>query len=325
MSSTPPAVERTDREQQTVVYIVGAGRSGSTLLERMLGAFPGYVNVGELVGLFHRTVTEDERCGCGEPFSACPFWRTVGEQALGGWDPERVAELARLKDRVARQRYLPRLVVPRLATPEQAQELARYGEIHERLYRVAAEQAGASVVVDASKGPAPALALRRARGLDVRVLHLVRDVRGVAYSWSKPDVERPHATQDVHQHMAEFSVARTAGRWLRVEAEALAMTSLARHGATIRYEDLIADPAPTLQRALGDLGLPIPPQVDHVQGQVVTLGASHGIGGNPSRFRLGEVRLRVDEAWRQHLGRRDRVLTTAIGLPALLGHRYPVG
>jgi len=322
--SSTPAAERTERARQTVVYIVGAGRSGSTLLERMLGAFPGYVNVGELVGLFHRTVTQDERCGCGQPFSACPFWRAVGEQALGGWTPERVAELARLKGRVARQRHLPRLVLPRLATPDQARELARYGEVHERLYRRAAEQAGASVVVDASKGPAPALALRRAPGLDLRVLHLVRDVRGVAHSWSKPDVERPHATQDRHRHMAEFSAARTAGRWLRVEAEALAMTSLARHAATVRYEDLVAEPGPTLQRALGDLGLPVPAQVDHVRGSVVTLGASHGIGGNPSRFQLGDVRLRVDEAWREHLGRRDRVLATAIGLPALLGHRYPV-
>lgn len=325
MEPTRPAAERTARDRQIVVYIVGAGRSGSTLLERMLGAFPGHANVGELVGLFHRTVTEDERCGCGEPFSACPFWREVGEQALGGWDPERVAELAGLKDRVARQRYLHRLVLPRLASPEQARELARYGEIHERLYRVAAAQAGASVVVDASKGPAPALALRHAPGLDVRVLHLVRDVRGVAYSWSRPDVVRPHATQDAHQHMASFSATRTAARWSRVEVEALAMRRLAGHAATVRYEDLVADPGPTLIRALTDLGLPAPASVDHVQGQVVTLGPSHGIGGNPSRFLLGEVRLRADERWRAHLPRRDRVLTTAIGLPGLLGHRYPLG
>jgi len=323
--STPASEERPAREQQTVVYIVGAGRSGSTLLERMLGAFPGYVNVGELVGLFHRTVTQDERCGCGEPFSTCPFWQAVGEQALGGWDAERVAELAGLKDRVARQRYLPRLVLPRLANAEQSRDLQRYGELHERLYRVVAERAGAQVVVDASKGPAPALALRHAPGLDVRVLHLVRDVRGVAYSWSKPEVERPHSTQEAYQHMANFSVARTAARWTRVEAEALAMTSLARHAATVRYEDLVADPGPTLQKALGDLGLPVPATVDHVQGQVVTLGASHGIGGNPSRFRLGEIRLRVDEAWRQQLAPRDKVVSTAIGLPGLLGHRYPVG
>lgn len=324
MSSPAPTAERSAGDRQTVVYIVGAGRSGSTLLERMLGAFPGYVNVGELVGLFHRTVTEDERCGCGEPFSACPFWRKVGEHALGGWDPQLVAELAGLKDRVARQRYLPRLVFQRLATQQQARELARYGEIHERLYRAAAEQAQASIVVDASKGPAPAIALRHAPGLDIRVLHLVRDVRGVAYSWSKPDVERPHATQEIHQHMANFSIARTAARWTQLEAEGFAMTSLTRNGATIRYEDLVADPGPTLQKALRDLGLPVPPAVDHVEGQVVTLGPSHGIGGNPSRFRLGDVRLRVDETWRESLGRKDKIVSTAIGLPGLLGHRYPV-
>lgn len=322
MSPTPPPV-RQPVDRQTVVYIVGAGRSGSTLLERMLGALPGLVNVGELVGL-SRTVTEDERCGCGAAFSACAFWRDVGDRALGGWDARCVAELAGLKDRVARQRHLPRLVLPRLATRAQTRELARYGDVHERLYRTAAERAGATVVVDASKGPAPALALQQAAGLDVRVLHLVRDVRGVAHSWSKPDVARPHATRGTHQHMARFPVARTAARWTRVEAEALAMTRLAAHGATVRYEDLVAEPGPTLCRALGELGLPVPATLDHVRGRVVTLGPSHGIGGNPSRFTTGAVDLRLDEAWRASLGRRDRMVTTAIGLPALLGHGYPV-
>jgi hypothetical protein len=30
-----------------VIYIAGSGRCGSTLLERVLGEIPGYVNVGE--------------------------------------------------------------------------------------------------------------------------------------------------------------------------------------------------------------------------------------------------------------------------------------
>ena len=55
-----------------VLYIAGVGRSGSTLLERMLGAVPGSVNTGELNAIFSRVATQDQRCGCGEPFSACP-------------------------------------------------------------------------------------------------------------------------------------------------------------------------------------------------------------------------------------------------------------
>jgi len=37
-----------------VMYIAGSGRSGSTMLERVLGEMPGFVNVGELIDLFRR-------------------------------------------------------------------------------------------------------------------------------------------------------------------------------------------------------------------------------------------------------------------------------
>ena len=58
----------------TVVYLGGFGRSGSTLVERVLGAVPGWVNVGELVDLARSVAPADELCGCGVSFSACPVW-----------------------------------------------------------------------------------------------------------------------------------------------------------------------------------------------------------------------------------------------------------
>jgi len=64
-----------------VLYIGGLGRSGSTLIERLLGQVPGVCAVGELVHLWDRGITEDERCGCGEPFRQCPFWSQVGKTA----------------------------------------------------------------------------------------------------------------------------------------------------------------------------------------------------------------------------------------------------
>ena len=73
----------------TVVYLSGFGRSGSTLVERMLGAAPGWVNVGELVDLARSVARADELCGCGEPFSRCPVWTQVGEAAFGGWTDRR--------------------------------------------------------------------------------------------------------------------------------------------------------------------------------------------------------------------------------------------
>src|SRR5499427_9656408 len=80
----------------TVVYIAGSGRSGSTMLERVLGEIPGFVNVGELIDLFRHVARHGERCGCGELFADCPFWTSVGKRAFGGWDTESVAEVRTL-------------------------------------------------------------------------------------------------------------------------------------------------------------------------------------------------------------------------------------
>ena len=80
-----------------VLYLGGLGRSGSTLIERLIGQLPGVCPVGELVHLWQRGITEGERCGCGEPFRECPFWQQVGKAAFGGWDQVDVSRVAALR------------------------------------------------------------------------------------------------------------------------------------------------------------------------------------------------------------------------------------
>ncbi len=92
-----------------VLYLGGLGRSGSTLIERLIGQLPGVCPVGELVHLWERGITAGERCGCGEPFRECPFWQQVGKAAFGGWDEVEVSRVAALRARVDRNRFIPAL------------------------------------------------------------------------------------------------------------------------------------------------------------------------------------------------------------------------
>ena len=196
----------------TVVYIAGSGRSGSTLLERILGTLPGFVNVGEVNDIFRRVARYDELCGCGVAFSECAFWAGVGKRAFGGWSQELVAEAMSLQRGVARQRHLPRLMVPRLGSQLVHDQGRRYAEIHAKLYRAVLDESGASVAVDASKGAAQALAIAQGDQLDLRLLHLVRDARGVAFSWAKAEVARPHGA-GARGTMHSFRPQDTAVRW----------------------------------------------------------------------------------------------------------------
>jgi hypothetical protein len=306
----------------TVLYIAGSGRSGSTLLERALGEIPGFVNVGELIDLYRRTAAQGERCGCGQAFADCPFWSGVGNRDFGGWADEQLAAVHSLQGRVARQRFMPRLVAMRFAGRPFRADVARYGENYTKLYRAIAEQAGATCVVDASKWPVQALALARS-GVDVRVIHLVRDVRGVAHSLSKQHVARPHAVNETDV-MSHYTPTVAAARWVAVQGQAELLRRCGLPVARMSYEEFVLRPRQVVEAALAKLGLsPGPGQLDHIGDGRVMLGTSHGLSGNPSRFRDGEITLRADETWRKAMSRRDRLIVTAIGLPLLLRYGSP--
>ena len=320
-SATAAGITGKPGQAPIVVYIAGSGRSGSTLLERALGEIPGFVNVGELIDLYRRTADHGERCGCGEPFPQCPFWSRVGDRAFGGWQEQKLTATRALQGRVARQRRVPRLLAMPLAGARFRADVAAYGASYGGLYEAIAAEAGAACVVDASKWPVQALALARA-GLDVRVIHLVRDVRGVAYSLGKRDVSRPHAVAgaDVMSHL---SPAAAAARWVAVQSQAGLLRRCGLPLARMRYEEFVRRPRQAVEAALAGIGLSVPSaHLAHIGDGRVMLGVSHGLSGNPSRFRDGEITLRADETWRAGMSRRDRLIVTAIGLPLML--RYGI-
>ncbi len=240
-----------DVTRPTVLYIAGSGRSGSTLLERLLGTLPGFVNVGELVDMFRRVVKYDERCGCGENFSGCDFWAEVGERAFGGWSQDLATEAVALQRQVARQRHLGHLMAPSVAPKSFQKARARYADIYARIYAAVLEVSGAEVVVDASKGASHALAISEGSRVDMRMVHLVRDARGVAFSWGKAGVERPHGGS--RATMSSFSPQLTAFRWTVLQAEIAAVRRFVAGSALVRYEDLVTDPSRELARALAQV------------------------------------------------------------------------
>ena len=183
-----------DVARPRVLYLGGLGRSGTTVLERVLGELPGTCSVGELVHLWQRGVLDDETCGCGEPFSRCPFWTEVGRRAFGGWDRDQAARMEELRARVDRTRFIPKLIAPRLMGRQRA-DLREYVGTFLRLHRAISEASGGAVVIDSSKHSSLAYCLRTEPGIDLRVVHVVRDSRGVAYSWTK-EVRRPEATAE---------------------------------------------------------------------------------------------------------------------------------
>src|SRR5918994_115200 len=140
-------------ERVTVLYIGGHGRSGSTILAQTLGQIPGFVNVGEAWQVWYRGCRENERCGCGQPFHSCEFWRAVGDEAFGGWDNVDVDKILAFMTYLKMQRYAPHFVLTAMTgirSRKMNALLKEWAPLLERLYRALQSVSDAEVIVDSS-------------------------------------------------------------------------------------------------------------------------------------------------------------------------------
>jgi hypothetical protein len=303
----------------SVLYIGGMGRSGSTLLQAMLGQLPGYVAAGEVRYLWERGLVDDVLCSCGRRFSACPFWLAVGERAFNGWDTVDANDVLALQTRVDRHRYLPGIVGP-VRTHRFDGDLRRYGSMLARLVSAIAAEAGARVVVDSTKDPPHAFLLRSALGRNLRIVHLVRDSRGVAYSWTRT-VRRPEV-QDHEAYMETVAPATMALKWIDYNALFHALRLLGCSTAFLRYEDMVDAPIEALQKVARLTGIPLPDaQLPGADGRI-ELRPEHTLSGNPLRFGTGFLTIQADERWRHEMPARDRRTVLALTAPLLAAYGY---
>lgn len=304
-----------DKPPLKIIYIGGYSRSGSTLLDRMLGQLPGFFSAGELGYLTTHGIIQGRKCGCGKVFQDCPLWQEIGTVAFGGWDSSDARELVALYPAVNRHRYIPLMVFPRLSR-KYARQMDRYTALLARLFAAIGQVGQAEVVLDSTVDPSRAFLLMRVPGVEIIPIQLIRDSRGVSYSWTKRQMMLD--TQGVEIPINTFPATLTAFRWMIYHSLFKAFRFFSQPGLSVRYEDLVADPVPVLGTITDAAGVKVAPEsFAFVAPGRVNLRTCHTIAGNNMRMSSGEMTLRADEAWRKELPRAQRIMVTVITWPIL--------
>jgi hypothetical protein len=288
-----PAADRPIR----YVCMPGSPYTGSTLLGMLLGNHPACATIGAATGLTRRVDLATYECSCGLRFMDCPFWAQVARRTVELGRPVTVfkKDFWNTHVRMSRRRSINGVLVSSLRshalTEARDAVLASWGPIRRRidearassfsLARAVLDVTGKDVFVDTARDHQRPRHLFGTPGLDVRVIHLVRDPRGNVAS--------------ILKHTG-VPVRKAARQWRHYNREADRTLASMPPGSwmRLRYEDLCRAPQATVERIAGFIGVePVPvddlltPSVRHVIGNSMRLRALEGI--------------REDLSWRQTL------------------------
>jgi hypothetical protein len=279
-----------------IIYIVSDARSGSTLLDQLLGAHPDIRTVGEIHHLVAYATKDRSRydpvhplqCTCGEELLQCRFWTQV-ENHLG-----RPLATLRMKPRFLdrKRRYklrpflrkklqraletqppgiLDRAIQSLFAVPSLARD--SYA-VFDAIFAAT----DAQYIVDASKSMDRFRILAAAHPERIRLILLSRDYRGVVFSKMKRG--RP----------LEAGARNWVNTMSRMKDLAASIPDDRLH--RVRYEDLCLDPKSEMQKLCGFLSLPFSPEM------LIRPDADiHHIGGSPSKFQEGRREIKQDKEY----------------------------
>jgi hypothetical protein len=312
------------RELIPVIYIAGAGRSGSTILGEVLGMLSGAVHLGEVRGLFDYTVDPSELyvCSCGQLYRKCAFWNPLFTKLFGKDWPNTVSKFGVQGRLPSMKSLLWRQFTPRVNTLY-IDRVAKTIPV----VKAALIQSSSFIVIDSSKGASFAWLLAQTGEVNLLIVHLVRDPRGVLYSWMR------HAIP-IHDAIVGRSTLRTRAfyesliQWILPNGGAHLLQFLGLPYMRIKYEDFVADPDKTVNLVIQNakkVEIPLQGSVnsmDLLKNRKVLL-KGHLIAGNSRvKTKQGVVPIELDDSWKYKLSVWEKAVLNIIFSPWLIFYGY---
>jgi hypothetical protein len=241
----------TSQSNKKIVYVVGCGRSGTTLLGFALGNSDRTLDLGEVLDFVR---FRGHPNGFGPETANYAFWDAVlrdVEKTLGGIDFGRVAELQSLVD--SHKSFLPLAV---LGDSFRRQAVSEYRLFISALYDRIQSEGSADVLIDSSKYPSRLLHLLKVYPDDrIRVIHLIRNPVELARVMEKSVQSKPRSFLE---GMLYFFVINV---FSRLVTRSLGPDRCLR----LHYEDLVSQPEKTLKRIGDTFAVDTAPAVEKIR------------------------------------------------------------
>ncbi len=224
-----------------IVYILGAGRSGTTLLDVVLGNGDGMFSCGEI----RKFLELDGRpAAMAEGSANWRFWDGVRAAVNESFSAGQRARLAAAARRMESHAWFPLQWLGLPVVSRADRELyARYVEV---LLGAISARSGQSVLIDSSKYPGRVLALLPVLGDRLRAVYIRRPRKAVVTSFRKKGIEQPAKS---------WLAANVYWLVMRIACGLAYRRVPAARRSSVSYDGLVEKPARSLADVARDLDL----------------------------------------------------------------------
>ena len=263
--------------KKKIIYIAGYSRSGSTILDILLGSHSNIFGTGELFYLFEDWLTGTRACTCGEIYKNCEFWKDLKL-------PQEISlqQAKEIISNVENRKHITALENGKIS-PDIIQ---KYSLIQSALYDYIFKTSGKDIIVDSSKSSRDMAgrfyALHKYTDYDVYVIHLVKNGLSVVESYVKKG--RNWALEGYVKN-DRFLAERSSLGWFLANSitQNLGKKMPENRFITIKYEDFVTQPESILQQTGKFLDVDLSEVISLIKNEI-PFHPKHNVGGN--RLRL---------------------------------------
>ncbi len=284
-------------ERIKVIYLMGMARSGGTIVGKILGQLENATFVGELRHLIKRGYKENSECSCGSKFNQCNYWNKIFKDTLLNNNQIDISNYIKIQESFDRTTMILKSFM--IFFKEKVFNIKNnnyeiYKDLNNKLYSNISKSFNAKIIVESSRYPSRALMLSRCKNLEVYIIHLVRDPRGVINSQLKKQQERIGRRSLIAlRNIFNWNITLLIGLLIQLIKN--------KKASFLSYENFITAPKESLNKILNEAKINSKTLPEISDANSVYIKPVHVFSGNENRFLSGETKIRQDVKWKMEL------------------------
>lgn len=281
-------------KNKTIIFIVSAGHSGSTLLAKILGQHPEVFSGSELVNYNNKSVrSEKSLCSCKMSYSNCQFWGKIKSEN----DIDNLHLFSILKGNKKFGNFFKLIVTIFINSRFESSTINKNIEQYYRLYNSIFKESGSNIIVDASKNFFNAFILASQKKFNYKFIFIRRDGRAVLNSNLKSYYRVEYNGKTItHKSISKRNPTKIVNYWMKQNILGLLLLIL-RYNKTIsiKHEGVVENTKEEMINLFKNLNLTWHDEIIDFN------EIDHMFGGNASRINTKGIK-KVDlYSWKKNL------------------------